>query len=126
VIIVDDNQPFRQCLRTITESWGARVLAEAGDGQTAIDAAEQIQPDLVLLDVSMPVLGGFAAARRLRERMPSVQIIFVSHHQERLYAEKAFESGAQGYVLKQAAATELAAALDAVRSHQTFLSPLIA
>lgn len=125
VIIVDDNEPFRQCLRSITESCGARVLAEAENGQTGLDTAERIRPDLVLLDVSMPVMGGFAAAKRLRERMPAVRIIFVSHHQDRLYANKAFESGGVGYVLKRAAATELAAALEAVLSDRTFLSPLI-
>ena len=94
VIIVDDNEPFRQCLRSITESWGAQVLAEAEDGQTGIDTAERIQPDLVLLDVSMPVMGGFAAAKRLRERMPAVRIIFVSHHQERLYERKPLKAAA--------------------------------
>ena len=125
VIIVDDNEPFRQCLRSITESCGAEVLAEAEDGQAGLDTAERIRPDLVLLDVSMPVMGGFAAAKRLRERLPAVRIIFVSHHQERLYAKKAFESGGDGYVLKRAAATELAQAMQAVLAHRTFLSPLL-
>jgi DNA-binding NarL/FixJ family response regulator len=126
VVIVDDNEPFRQCLRIITESCGASVLAEAEDGLAGVDTAERTQPDLVLMDVSMPIMGGFAAAKRLRERMPRVRIIFVSQHQERSYADRAFASGADGYVLKRAAATELAAALEAVLSHRTFLSPLIA
>ncbi|HWF48710.1 MAG TPA: response regulator transcription factor, partial [Bryobacteraceae bacterium] len=126
VIIVDDNEPFRQCLRSITESWGAEVVAEAENGQIGVDTAERVQPDLVLLDVTMPVMSGFAAAKRLRERLPLVQIIFVSQHQDRLYAKKAFESGAHGYVLKTAAATDLAAALEAIISHRTFLSPSIA
>jgi two-component system nitrate/nitrite response regulator NarL len=113
-------------LRSITESWGAEVVAEAENGQIGVDTAERVQPDLVLLDVTMPVMSGFAAAKRLRERLPLVQIIFVSQHQDRLYAKKAFESGARGYVLKTAAATDLAAALEAIISHRTFLSPSIA
>jgi DNA-binding NarL/FixJ family response regulator len=126
VIIVDDNEPFRQCLRSITESCGAEVVAEAEDGQMGVDTAERVQPDLVLLDVTMPVMSGFVAAQRMRERLPSVQIIFVSQHQDRLYADKAFESGADGYVLKRSAATDLAAALEAVLSHRTFRSPSVA
>jgi DNA-binding NarL/FixJ family response regulator len=126
VIIVDDSEPFRQRLRSITESCGAEVVAEAANGQTGVDTAERIQPDLVLLDITMPVMSGFAAAKRLRERLPLVQIIFVSQHQDRSYADKAFESGADGYVLKRAAATDLAAAFQAVLSHRTFLSPSIA
>lgn len=126
VIIVDDNEPFRQCLRSITESCGAEVVAEAEDGQMGVETAERIGPDLVLLDITMPVMNGFAAAKRLRERLPLVRIIFVSQHQERIYADKAFESGADGYVLKRAAAKDLAAALEAVFSRRTFLSPSIA
>lgn len=126
VIIVDDSEAVRRSLRSITEACGAEVVAEAENGLIGVDTAERIRPDLVLLDVTMPVMSGFAAAQRLRERLPSVQIIFVSQHQDRLYADKAFESGADGYVLKRAAATDLAAALEAVLSHRTFLSPAIA
>lgn len=126
VIIVDDNKPFRQCLRSITESCGAEVVAEAENGQSGVDTAERIRPDLVLLDVTMPVMSGFAVAKRLRERLPLIRIIFVSQHQDRLYANKAFESGANGYVVKRAAATDLVAAIEAVVSHRIFLSPSIA
>jgi DNA-binding NarL/FixJ family response regulator len=125
VVIVDDNEAFRHQLRDITESCGGEVLAEAPDGKAGVDTAERIRPDLVLLDVSMPVMGGFAAAKRLRERLPRIGIIFVSQHQDRSYAQRAFESGADAYVTKRAAATELTAAIEAVRSHRTFLSPLI-
>lgn len=125
VIIVDDNEAFRHRLRDITEACGGEVLAEAPDGQSGVDTAERVRPDLVLLDVSMPIMSGFAAAKRLRERLPRVGIIFVSQHQDLIYAQKAFESGADAYVTKRAAATELTAAIEAVRLHRTFLSPLI-
>ncbi|MBV9038732.1 MAG: response regulator transcription factor [Acidobacteriaceae bacterium] len=124
LIIVDDDQAIRQGLRALVEALGAEVLAEADNGRACIEQAERLQPELVLLDVSMPVMGGFPAARQLRARMPNLRIIFVSQHRERIYIKEALEIGINGYVWKQAAATELNDAIQTVMSGGSFVSPL--
>ena len=108
----------------IAESLGAEVLAEAENGRAGIEQAERLRPELVLLDVSMPVMGGFAAARQLRARLPELRIIFISQHSERVYVEEALGIGVNGYIWKQEAATELGHAIEAVMSGGRFLSPL--
>jgi YesN/AraC family two-component response regulator len=95
LIIVDDDEAIRQRLRTIAETLGAEVLAEADNGRVGIEQAEILRPELVLLDVSMPVMGGFAAARQLRARMPELRTIFVSQHSEPVYVEEAFGMGGE-------------------------------
>lgn len=126
LLIVDDDQAIRQGLRLIVESLGTEVLAEADNGRSCIEQAELLHPELVLLDVSMPVMGGFAAARQLRIRMPELRIIFVSQHRERIYIEEAFQIGVNGYVLKQSAADDLGDAIQTVMSGGSFVSPLAA
>lgn len=123
MLIADDHAQMRYVLRQMVEGW--EVVGEAENGQQAVAAAEKLLPDLILLDVSMPVMNGFEAARLLRKRLPDLQIIFISAHVDRAYADEAFQIGAQGYVVKRALATELAEALRAVQANQTFHSPLI-
>ena len=97
----------------------------AENGQAGVNAAESLRPDLVLLDVSMPLMGGFPAARLLNVSMPDVPIIFVTQHTDRFYVEEAFQCGAKGYVIKRAAVTELPSAINTVMKGQVFCSPLI-
>jgi two-component system nitrate/nitrite response regulator NarL len=96
------------------------VIAEADDGLAALQAAEVLRPDLVFLDISMPVLNGFQAAVRFQRNLPTVRIIFVSNHSDRAYVEKAFESGAEGYVLKGSAVFQISQAIEAVMGGGTF------
>ena len=124
LIIVDDDEAIRHRLRVVAETLGAEVIAEADNGRACIEQAERFRPELVLLDVSMPVMGGFPAARQLRARMPDLRIIFVSQHRERVYIEEAFEIGVNGYIWKQAAAAELNDAIRTVMSGGSFVSPL--
>ena len=123
-LIIDDDADIRDGLRGIIESLGAEVVGEADNGRSGIERAQSLQPDLVLLDVSMPVMGGFPAARELRAMMPALAIIFVSQHNERVYAEEALRIGA-GYVLKRSASADLPEAIDAAISGRTFVSRLI-
>jgi DNA-binding NarL/FixJ family response regulator len=102
------------------------IVGEAANGREAIEAAEQLRPDIALLDISMPVMGGFEAARVLRERLPETRIIFISQHADPNYAEEAFRLGAYGYVVKKAASTEVREAVRAVLAGGVFRSPLIA
>lgn len=111
LLIADDDAVVRYLLRKTLEA-EFEIVGEASDGSEVVAAAEQLHPDLVLLDVSMPGVGGFAAAEQMRERVPALPIIFVSQHSEMAYADQAFHVGGRGYVLKRAFSSEL---LDAVR-----------
>jgi DNA-binding NarL/FixJ family response regulator len=122
-MVVDDNPETRAGLCGLLEALGACIIGEAENGRSGVEQALLLNPELILLDVSMPVMGGFAAARELRHLMPRLLIIFVSHFSDRAYAEEALEIGASGYVLKRTAGCELEGALDAVIAGGTFVSP---
>jgi DNA-binding NarL/FixJ family response regulator len=119
-LIVEDNPQIRQLLRAVVEEHDAVVVGEASEGRSAIEAAENLSLDIILMDVSMPVMGGFPAARELLRRLPGVRIIFVSQHADRAYVDEAILCGAQGYVFKAAAATELPNAVRAVMAGDSF------
>lgn len=120
LLIVDDSPSIRRLLRQVVEDNDGIVVGEASEGKGAIEAAGNLQLDIILLDVSMPVMGGFPAARELRKRLPSVRIIFVSQHAGRAYLEEAILCGANGYVSKTAAVTELPNAIRAVMAGFVF------
>ena len=125
VVIVDDSALIRAGLRMIVEAFGAEVIGEADNGRSGIEQAESLSPELILLDVSMPVMGGLAAARELRKLKPNLGIILISQYSDRVYAEEALEIGAGAYVLKRTANSELADAINAVMSGRTFVSPVV-
>ena len=112
-------------LRHIVETDKHCVVGEAENGRAGVNAAASLKPDLVLLDVSMPVMGGFPAARLLNVNMPDTPIIFVTQHTEKIYVDEAFRCGAKGYVIKRAAITELPDAIHTVMTGQVFCSPLV-
>lgn len=122
LVIADDDPAIREILRTLIESLGARVVAEADNGRVAIQEVQRLHPDVLLLDVSMPVMGGFAAARFLRENEPQLPIIIVSQCSQKAYAEEAIDLGIKAYIAKGSLATELEPALEAVLSGRTFVS----
>ena len=124
LLIVDDCDEMRQLLRAIAEENDTVVVGEAGEGRSAIEAAENLSIDIILLDVSMPVMGGFAAARELRKRLPGIRVIFVSQHVDRAYVDEAIQGGAHGYVSKASAATELPNAIRAVMAGSAFFPTL--
>jgi DNA-binding NarL/FixJ family response regulator len=125
ILIVDDDEAIRDGLRHIVENLGAEVVAEADDGRSGIESARANGPELILLDVSMPGMNGFTAARQLHDIMPHVPIVLVSQHNNRVYAEEAMQIGVRGFVLKASAVTELAQAIPAVMAGGTFVSPAI-
>lgn len=126
VVIVDDDTSMRQMLRHLVERMNGDVIAEAEDGRAGLNTTERLHPDVLLLDVSMPVMGGFEVARQLHESVPALAIIFVSQQANQAYVNEAFRCGAKGYVLKQAAATELHDAIHAVMTGNYFRSLRIA
>lgn len=109
-------------MRVIAASVG-QVVGEAGNGIEALECAGKVHLDIVILDVSMPVMGGFEVARILRERSPDLLIFFASHKAERPYADEAYRIGANGFIAKGAAVTELPDALLAASEGRFFRSP---
>jgi DNA-binding NarL/FixJ family response regulator len=101
------------------------VVATASDGRAVLEAAEKHQPDVILLDISMPGLNGIEAARRLKQSNPGAKLIVLTMHADLSFVSAAFEAGVSGYVLKQSAATELVAALHDVDSGRRYISSLI-
>jgi len=126
LLIVDDDANIRIKLRQIAERAGVNVVGEAENGQRGLEEVVRLSPAIVLLDVSMPVMGGFAAARQLRESHPHIRIVFLSQYSQKIYAEEAVKLGAAGYVLKAAAATELPSAITAIHAGQRFISERVA
>lgn len=109
----------------MVEAFGGEVIGEADNGRAGIEQAEALNPEVILLDVSMPIMGGFAAARELLRLKPQVGIILISQYTDRAYAEEAMLIGVRGYVAKRSAGTELEEAVEAVMADRTFVSPSI-
>lgn len=125
VILADDHtlvlEGFRRLLETHCE-----LLATVGDGQALLKAAAQHRPDIVILDISMPVMNGIEAARTLNSKFPSMRLVFVTMHADPAYVRAAFQAGACGYLLKQSLGAELTQALHTVLRGQSYVTPLIA
>ena len=114
ILIADDHPIFRAGLRQIVEDEGYRVIAEAGDGKTCISSAEITKPDIVILDLAMPGMDGYAVLGWLRKNLPKTISIVVSMHSSNAYAKKAKELGARAFVAKEDAASEI---------HRAFTTP---
>lgn len=125
VLIADDHEAVRRGVCAILESRvDLEVCGEAKDGAEAVDKARELQPDLIILDITMPVLGGLAAAREIREFLPKTPILIFSMHESREMMEEARKIGAQGYVTKQEAGRSLLDAIDALALSLTFFPGL--
>jgi DNA-binding NarL/FixJ family response regulator len=124
VLIADDHTLVVDGLRKILES-ECDVVGAVEDGRALLVAAEQLKPDIILLDISMPLLNGVEAARRLRTAVPGARLIFVTMHADATYVAGAFRAGASGYVLKRCASLELRDAIHQVLSGRTYVTPLI-
>lgn len=125
VLLAEDHQMIREGLCQLL---GDRVdvVGTVGDGRSLLAANERLQPDIVLLDISMPQLNGFDAAQQLRRASPNARIIFVTMHDDPDYVQAALRTGALGYVVKSAASSELLTAVDAAMRGETFVSPQVA
>ena len=120
VLVVEDFEPFRRFVCSTVEP-ELQIVAEASNGLEAVHKAEELQPDLILLDIGLPGLNGIEAARRIRTLSPQSKIIFVTQESSADVIEEAMNSGALGYVVKAHAATELLDAVEAVREGRRFV-----
>jgi len=111
VVLADDHAVLRDGLARSLERLGYQVVAQVGDGRSAIAKAEELNPDLALMDVSMPVMDGLAAARTIHLRMPSLPIVMLSMHDEPEMLEEARQCGATSYITKDCTLEELAQTL---------------
>lgn len=127
LLLVDDHAVVREGLRSLlgTDS-RFEIVGEAADGQTAINAAEELHPDVVVLDVSLPGINGAQLARRLKENQPDVKTLALTVHEEGGYLRSLMDAGASGYVLKRSAASELLRAIEVVGEGGTYLDSSIA
>lgn len=123
VLVVDDYAPFRDFVRTALQDLPElQIVDEASDGLEAAQKAQQLQPELILLDISLPKLSGIEAARRIRQDSPLSKILFVSEYRAWDIAKEALRSGGDGYVVKSNAANELLLAVQSVLQRKPFLS----
>jgi two-component system response regulator NreC len=126
ILLADDHTVVRKGLRLLLESQdGFEVIADACDGRETVAFAEQHQPDVVVLDVAMPILNGIEAARQISAKFPNTAIVFLSMHSDESYVLKALKSGARAYLLKDSAEYDLIAAIKAVSEGKAFFSPAI-
>ena len=102
------------------------VVGAAEDGRTLLRMAQELQPDIVTLDISMPQLNGVDAARKLKKMLPLTKLIFVTMHADPAYVNEAFKAGASGYLLKRSAGSELLQAIQSVMDGQCYVTPLVA
>jgi len=122
LLLVDDHKLLRQGLRRAVEEAGFDVVGEAGDGEEAVRLAIELHPDLVLMDVTMPVLDGIEATRRLRNSLPEARVVILTMHGEEETIAQALRAGAVAYLLKDCSTDQVAETLYAVAAGDTDLS----
>jgi DNA-binding NarL/FixJ family response regulator len=125
VLLADDHTLFVEALQKVLDH-EFELVGSVGDGRALLEAAPRLAPDVVLLDLSMPMLNGIDAAQQLRRLVPDAKVVFLSMHGDPTYVTEAFRSGASGYVLKRASATELIQAIRTALRGQLYVSPLLA
>ena len=126
MLLADDHNLVRAGLRVLLDGLpGVEVVAEARDGQEAVRLTLALKPSIALLDISMPVMTGLAALREIRASLPTTRVILLSMYDNREYVTEAIQSGAAGYLIKDAAVGELAQAIAAVQRGDTYLSPSV-
>lgn len=124
ILIADDHTLVLAGLLKLVEGEG-QVVGTVEDGRALLAAAQKLRPDIILLDISMPLLNGLDAARQLKKLVPDSRLIFLTMHATPTYVTEAFRAGASAYLLKRSAASELRQAIQAVMRGQHYLTPLI-
>jgi two-component system response regulator NreC len=126
ILLVDDHAVVRQGFKLIlSQQSGMEVVGEAGLGKEAVRLAFELQPDVVIMDISMPEINGVEATRRIIENYPECQILILSMHKDPVYVREALRAGARGYLLKDSIDEDFLKAVRAVATGEGFLSPAV-
>jgi two-component system response regulator NreC len=126
VLLAEDHTIVRKGLRSLLDGEaGIEVIGEAEDGREAVEKVGQLLPDVVLMDITMPSLNGLEATRQIKKRFPEVKVVILTMHANEEYIFQILRAGASGYLVKQAAPTELLSAIQAAYRGESFLSPSI-
>lgn len=126
ILLADDHTILREGIRSLIESEpDMSVIGEANDGHTAVKLASQLKPDIILMDLAMPLLNGLEATRQIKKQNPQAKILILTMHENEEYIRQVLVAGAMGYILKDAAARELLGAIRSVFKGEVVLSPAI-
>lgn len=126
VLLVEDHTILRKGIKALLEKeFGIEVIGEAEDGIEAMKAVEKSQPDIVLLDISLPYLNGLEITRKISKRYPKIKVLILTMHNSEEYVIELLTAGAKGYIIKQAAPNELISAIRSVSEGFIYLSPEI-
>ncbi len=125
-MLADDHRMLREGLRRSMTEHGFEIVGEARDGAEAVDLAAAVRPDVILMDVSMPELGGVEATRQIKARQPEVRIVMLTMHADQDVLADAIRAGANGYLVKDCSTDEIALAIETVAAGETALSPRLA
>ena len=123
LLIADDHTLVLEGIRKLLEN-DVELVGTVEDGRALLPAVEQLRPDVILLDISLPLLNGIEACRQLMKSMPKARVIFLTMHADVVYVEEAFSAGGMGYLLKRSAASELKAAIETVMHGKRYITPL--
>lgn len=127
IVLAEDHRAFRRLLRQEVERGeGLQVIGEVDDGEELLELLEEVSPDLIILDISMPKLGGLEVAKLLRQSHPEVKILILSMHRNPAYVELARSLGAAGYILKEEMDQALLPAICRIRAGDKYISPILA
>jgi DNA-binding NarL/FixJ family response regulator len=126
IVLADDHTILRNGLRLLLERYpDFAIVGEAANGREAIDVAGRESPDIVVMDISMPILNGIEAARRITSELPKTAVIILSVHSDEAYILRALKAGARGYLLKDSAESDLIQAVRAVATGKAYFSPAV-
>ncbi|MDT7042212.1 response regulator transcription factor [Candidatus Nitronereus thalassa] len=127
IILVDDHQLFRDGLHSLFEQQeGFAIVGEAKDGRNALRLVQEIRPDVLIMDASMPGMNGIEATRQIKADYPEVKVLVVSMHEDRRFVVAALEAGADGYLVKDCPWEEFIQAVHAVQANYSYLCPQVA